>query len=107
MRQANSPYETSKANSPSLDMPTHGQEQYRREDELRAQAPPTVTYPLDTLIQFVGNMLVTLTQARTALNVAGENPEADKNILGKIIKKLDEINMIAISIPEDLETLRL
>ena len=107
MQNPVSPYQTHKANGPALDMPTHGQEAYKQEDELRSKAPPSLTYPLETLVQFVGNMLVTLTQARTALNVANENPDADKKAIGKIIEKLDEINMIAISIPEDLESLSL
>ena len=107
MQQTNSPYETSKANSPNLDMPTHGQEEYKREDEMAAKAPPGITYPLDTLIQFIGNMMVTLTQARTALNIAGQNPDTDKDKLAEIVRKLDDINLIAISIPEDLETLSL
>jgi hypothetical protein len=105
MGAANSPFETKKANGPELHMSTKGQELYKQEDEMRGKADPAITYPLETLVQFIGNMLVTLTQARTALNVANNHPEADKRTIGKIVEKLDEINLIAISIPEDLEKL--
>ena len=107
MQQANSPYETSKANSPNLDMPTHGQEEYKREDELAAKAPPSVAFPVDTIMQFLGNMTVALTQARTALNVAGDNPAADKEIIDTIIKKIDQMNLIAITVPDDLDSMAL
>lgn len=107
MQNPTSPYETTKANSPSLDMPTHGQEEIKQEDELKGKAPPTLTYPLETLTQFVGNALVTLTQARTALNVAGDHPEADKKALAEIVAKLDDVNIILFSLPQDLEKLSL
>jgi hypothetical protein len=107
MQNPVSPYETKKAHGPQLDMPTHGQEMYKMDDEMKGKAPPTLTFPLETLVQFVGNMLVTLTQARTALNVAGEHPEADKKALADIVSKLDEVNVILISLPEDLEKLSL
>jgi hypothetical protein len=110
MQNPTSPYETKKinnANGPALKMDTRGQENIKRQQELETKAPPTLMFPLETLMQFVGNMIVTITQARTALNVAGSNPDADKKVLGRIVDKLDKVNLILITIPEELEKLKL
>ena len=100
-------YETQKAHGPQLNMSTHGQELYKAEDEFRGKAPPALTYPLEALEQMVGNMWIVLAQARTALNVAAENPEADKKAIAAIVDKLDKVNMILMTIPADLENLSL
>lgn len=110
MQNPTSPYETKRtdnANGPTLKMDTRNQEYMKQEEEFKSKAPPTLYFPLETLQQFVGNMLVTLTQARSALNIAGDNPEADKKHLAAIIEKLDAVNVILVSIPEDLEKLSL
>ena len=110
MQNPVSPYETKRvtnANGPALKMDTHAQEALKKQQEFDAKAPPTLMFPLETLLQFVGNMVVTLTQARTALNVAGSNPQSDKKVLSKIVDKLDKVNLILITIPEDLEKLKL
>jgi len=110
MQNPVSPYETKRvdnANGPSLSMDTHAQEILKKEQEYESKAPPTLMFPLETLMQFVGNMIVTLTQARTALNVAGDNPQSDKKVIGNIVDKLDKVNLILITIPEDLEKLKL
>ncbi len=107
MQDHKNPFSTTQADAPVLAMDTSGQQGLYRDDEMEQKAPDTLIYPLDTLNQFIGNMLTCLTQIRTQLNVASNNPKADVKTTNRIMDKIDKINLIAISIPEDLERLRL
>ena len=110
MQNPVSPYETKRtdnANGPELKMDTRAQEALKQQQEIESKAPPTLMFPLETLMQMAGNMIVTLTQARSALNVAGNNPEADRKVIQQLVDKLDKLNLILITIPDDLEKLKL
>lgn len=107
MQDFKNPFSTSQADAPVHEMDTSGQAGIYRDDEKLQKAPGTLAYPLDTLNQFIGNMLTCLTQIRSAINVASNNPKSDTAATNKILDKIDKINLIAISIPEDLERIKL
>lgn len=107
MQNSKSPYSIEQGSKPVLDMDPSSQYGVYADEEAKSKAPPAIAFPLDTLNQFIGNMLICLTQVRSQLNIASEMPVADKKMIGKIMGKIDKINMIAISIPEDLDSIQL
>lgn len=101
------PFSTTQASPPVLEMDPSGQMGIYRDDEKNQKAPDTLPFALDTLNQFIGNMLACLTQIRTQINIASNSPNADIKTTNKVLDKIDKINLIAISIPEDLERLKM
>jgi hypothetical protein len=107
MQDYKNPFSTTQATAPVLEMDPSGQAGIYRDDEQNQKAPNQLAYPLETLNQFIGNMLTCLTQIRSTINVASNNPKTDIKATNRILDKIDKINLIAISIPEDLERLKL
>ena len=107
MQNSQAPYKIEQGSNPVLERDPSSQYGIYADEEAKSKAPPTLSFPLDTLLQFIGNMMVCLTQIRTQLNVASELPESNKRVIGRIMGKIDKINQIAISIPEDLESIKL
>lgn len=107
MQQSNSPYSIGTPPAPRLSLNVDNQIAKYKEEEQEQKAPPTLAYPLQSLLDFIANTLAVLMQMRTALNTSTNNPDVDKKTVAKIQDKIDKINITALSIVEDLEKLKL
>ena len=107
MQKSSNPYQITTASEPVLDMNVSGQLGTYRDEEKKQKAPATLQFPLDTLTEFIGNMLTCLVQIRTQLNVAADLKASSRGKINQIMKKVDKINMLALAITEDLESIKL
>lgn len=66
--------------------------QFKREDDM-AKAPLVMPFPLENvLIPLIGDVFISLTQARNKLIETKQNPAVDTEDLDSIVTKIDEIN---------------
>jgi hypothetical protein len=65
--------------------------QFETEDK-NSKAPPILPDPIDKLIPIIGDIYVSLTQARSSLAQAEDRPNIDKDKLLQIKDKIDNIN---------------
>lgn len=106
MNTSDSPYQVGVASTPI----THqtdiaAQLKMKDEDEKNSKAPPILPDPLDKLIPILGNVFVSLLQARSLLSQASQNPSAKGAELDVVICKLDNINAEILDLSATLSIL--
>jgi len=65
--------------------------QFEQEDR-DSKAPPILPEPMDKLVPILGNIYVSLTQARSITSQVANHPDVDKDKLEQIKAKIDNIN---------------
>jgi len=63
-----------------------------KDEEEQSKAPSVLPEPVDKIVPILGNVYVSLIQARSILGQAANNPVIDKDKLEKIKEKIDNIN---------------
>lgn len=109
MNKTTNPYQTGVANDFSLDQknPLAQMDQYKREED-QAKAPLVMPYPLDTvLVPLIGEIFISLTNARNSLTFAKKNPAANKEGIKEIIGKIDDINKAVLDLQKKLSKITL
>lgn len=77
-------------------------DQYKREED-QAKAPLVMPYPLDTvLVPLIGDIFISLTNARNNLIMARKNPAANKEGIKEVIAEIDNINKAVLDLQKKL-----
>lgn len=109
MNKTTNPYQTGVAPdfSTKQSNPEDQLNQFRREDD-KAKAPLVMPFPLETvLVPLIGNVFISLTQARNSLVAAKTNPAVNKEGIKEIVAKIDEINKYVLDLQSDLRKITL
>lgn len=104
MNKTTNPYQTGVANDFSLNQanPADQMNQHKREED-QAKAPFTMPFPLDTvLVPLIGDIFISLTNARNSLIMAKKNPAANKEGIKEIISEIDDINKAVLDLQKKL-----
>lgn len=93
MKNNQNPYQTGVADKPvnSQGDVTSQIRQFEQEDRA-SKAPKILPDPMDKLVPVLGDIYVSLTQARNITSQAANNPEINKDKLEEIKAKIDNIN---------------
>lgn len=93
MKSPQNPYQIGIADKPIIGQGDISSQirQFKDEDD-QSKAPPILPDPVDKIVPILGNVYVSLIQARSILGQAANNPAIDKDKLEKIKEKIDNIN---------------
>ena len=93
MKNSQNPYQIGIADKPVIGQgDISSQTRQFKDEEEQSKAPPILPDPVDKIIPVLGNVYVSLIQARSLLSQAANNPTIDKDKLEKIKEKIDNIN---------------
>lgn len=93
MKSPQKPYQIGVADKPIISQgDISSQIRQFKDEEEQSKAPGVLPDPVDKIVPVLGNVYVSLIQARSILSQAANNPVIDKDKLEKIKEKIDNIN---------------
>lgn len=93
MKSTQNPYQIGIADKPIIGQgDVSSQTRQFKDEEEQSKAPGILPDPVDKIIPVLGNVYVSLIQARSIIGQAANNPVIDKDKLEKIKEKIDNIN---------------
>ena len=93
MNISQNPYQISKASDPVLGQGSLADKfKTIKDDEDKSKAPKILPSPLNSLIDIVGNIYVSMSQARNIVDQAANNATVNSSQHEKIKNKVDNIN---------------
>jgi len=89
----------------NYDLEVRNQERHYADEDKLTKAPKILVFPLDQLTQVLSNAFTSLAQVYSLLDQAKRNPIINKKAIEMLQQKIDKINELIISLPQELDNL--